>query len=291
MDNFLFLPRACVAAVFNIAFAYVTGLVLLACLLRDQQSRIRRVLPMCWAAILVSLLLQLWLTAATVTGTTQLSTLRAAWGDVFTRTHAGLMVVCCTVVAVLGFASSAAVFGRIWRTGSAAALVLLAVFRSASGHAAVDGSLSTAEFVQFLHLVSTAVWSGCIIASSIFVFQTKIGDPIQVLLFMRRVSQVATVSVVFVFLTGLYNSYRSVGTSLTLLDHSRWGAFLIAKVTLVCFALGVGGYSRSIVHSSLEMSEAKLSSLTVALCIEAFFMLLILALSAFLANSAAPIQP
>jgi putative copper export protein len=291
MDNFLFLPRAGVAALFNIAFSCATGLVLLACLLRGLQSRIRRMLPICWAAILVSLLLQLWLTAATMTGSTQLSTLRAAWGDVFTRTHAGLMVVCCTVVAVLGFAWSVSVFGRTWRVGSAATLVLLAAFRSASGHAAVNGSLSTAEFVQFLHLISTAVWSGCIITSSIFIFQNKIGDPAQVVLFMRRVSQVATISVVLVFLTGLYNSYRSVGTSLTLLDHSRWGAFLISKVTLVCFALGVGAYGRSVVHSPVEISEAKLSSLTAALCIEAFFMLLILGLSAFLANSPAPIQP
>ena len=293
MDNFLFLPRAFAAAVLNIGFACATGLVLLAVLIPREQPRIRRAMPAVWAAILVALLLQLWLTVATMTGSIEPSTMREAFTDVLAGTHAGIMVGCSVVAAVLGLACSVTVRGKDWTRSAIAVLVLLAALRSASGHSAVDGFFSATEFVQFLHLASTAVWSGGIIVSSMFVFKhgKQVGDAVEISVYMRTLSRVATVCVAIVLLTGVYNSYRSVGRSFTLPDHSQWGGFLIAKVLLVCLALGMGAYSRSIVHAPIEMSAASLSRLAMALRLEAAAMVLILAVSALLANSPMPMQP
>lgn len=291
MNDFLFLPRAFAGGLFNIAFAYATGLILLACLSVELRSRIHRLLRGCWALVMVTQLLELWLTVATVTGSAEWRTLRAACPDVLIGTHAGLMAVCCSVVAVLGFLSSVTMpVGGVGRGFAAATILLLAGFRSASGHAAVSGSFSAAEFGQLLHLLSTATWSGCILVSGIFISQMQTDNGAGLLLLMRRVSRIAAISVVFVLVTGMYNSYRSIGTSLQLLDHSLWGSFLIAKVTFVGFALGLGAYSRSIVHSRVEIAAAKSTRLSAAVRIEAVVMILILCLSAFLANSPSPMQ-
>jgi putative copper resistance protein D len=170
-------------------------------------------------------------------------------------------------------------------------LALLAASRAASGHAAVDGGSSLAEISQFLHLASIAVWSGGVIASGLVVVPRlwRADRPEQVVTFTTRLSRVVTVALLVVVVTGAFNAYRGLGTSLLPLAHTQWGVLLTAKLALVLIAISIGAYNRRIVRAPVTFARTQAPQLVQALRWEAVVMLLILTISAFLANSATPL--
>ncbi len=295
MDNFLFFPRSVAAALFDAAFAGASGLVIARLwLARDLEEEsangLRRKAIVCTALMLLGLSAQAVLSTATMIGSSSFAAVRAQFADVMTGTHAGRALLCNGAIALL--LVMMAPVRRMWqsRPGTASLLTVLAILaatRAATGHPAADGDFTLPELMQFVHLASIAIWSGGVIAAGFFVLPELLRDQqIEAMAeFMRRLSQTVTVALLLIVLTGLYNSYRGLGGSLAPLVGTQWGDLLDIKIALVCVAVAMGAFNRRMLHANDSLSPLQARSLSRVLRMEAILMLLILCISAFLANS------
>jgi putative copper resistance protein D len=298
MENFLFLPRGLAAALSDISFAAIFGLVIASLWMQSDGEerlhvRLRGGLQICTAAMLLALIAQTYLLTATMTGS---SGLTAVWGQcagVMTGTHAGRVLLCsgCVTLALIGLL----VVQRKWQlrvqtwtllTG----LVVLAAIRAATGHPAADGDFTLAEFVQCIHLLSIATWAGGIIAAGFFVVPAllRAQQDEAIVAFLRPLSRTVAIALVLVVLSGIYNSYRGLNGSVTPLLHTQWGGLLDLKVLLVCIAVAMGASNRRMLLKSRDLPPLPILRLAQMLRAESVVMMLILLVSAFLANSPPP---
>jgi copper resistance protein D len=297
MEMFLF-TKALASAIFDIAFAGACG-ALLAYLWLDPQihddvtRRLRFALMVCASAMALFLPGQLWLLTATMLGTSAPSEIKGQLIDVLTTTHAGKLLIPDFVIALLLLALSRMQLLMRRRRGVYLCLALfavLAVFRSGTGHAATDGDFTIREVVQLLHLSAIAVWgggvmiAGFLVLPSLLLFENveAISD------FGRRLSRAATVSVVLVLFSGLYNAWRGSDSSLRLLLHSQWGGILLGKSLLVLLALALGAMNRQLIKRPGAMYLADAARLTARIRLEALVMLAVLTITGWLANSPPP---
>jgi putative copper resistance protein D len=293
MDNFLLLPRALAAALSDSAFAGAFGLVLACFLLGDEdenglRSTLRRGTFYCLLAMLISGLVQVYLTTATMVGAASFEAVRSQIKLVMLETHAGKVLLAnLAFVAVLLLTVS---LRRDWQRRSTlwSLLVLLiadAAVRAASGHAASDGDFTLPEFIQFSHLISIAVWAGCVLAAGFVVLPRMLQEQrtAPLISFTRKLSRTVTFALAVVLLSGTYNSYRGLGGSLRPLAGTQWGVLLDMKILLVLAAIAMGATSRRMIGKELSLHETAV--LTTAVRFEALTMLLILTVSAWLANS------
>jgi putative copper resistance protein D len=315
MDNFLYLPRALAASIFDLAFAVAFGCLLAVLWLRPgtdarrserreltpdrplQADRthsrypseplyftlLRRTLTLCAAAMLLVLPVQLWLLTASMVGSSSTPEIRSALRDVLTATHAGRVLMPDFACALLLFAVS---FPRR-RAGAYAALAIaftLAAFRSASGHAASNGNFSRGELVQFLHLTSIAIWAGAVMVAGLLVLP-RLTDLEEATRFGRRLSGAATVAIVVVGLSGIYNAWIGLDGSLQPLPRTQWGILLLVKSALVLAALAFGAANRFALARNPVLTPADKLRFTRSMRLEALVMIAILGISGFLANS------
>ena len=295
MDNFLFLPRAFAAALADTGFVGAFGLVIVSLLLdpapeRDLRSYLRRSTLFCTFVMLLALPVQAYLLTATMMGSSGFGVVCGQFGSTMTETHAGRDLI-CNCFFVLALLLLVAV-GRGAQTRSRtcsllAVLLLLAAIRAATGHSAGDGDFTLPEFVQFLHLASIAVWAGGVVASGFVVLPTMLREQrIEGIAgFMRKLSRTVTLALLLVALSGLYNAYRGLGGSMSPLVRTEWGNLLDLKVVLVFTAVAMGASSRRMLRRNRSLSPLQISHLATTLRAEAIVMLLILIVSAWLANS------
>jgi putative copper resistance protein D len=293
MDNYLLVPRSLAAALFDAAFAGAAGLELVSLWTsRDWEERLklRRKTCVCTVVMLVALCGLAGLLAATMTGSSDLNVIRPQLTEVMAGTHAGRILLCNGAIVLVLLALLLVREAYQPRIDSSLPIVLLAILaatRAATGHAAAEGDFTLAEFVQFIHLSSIAVWSGSVIATAFFVLPSmyRAGQFDTIIECARRLSKVVTLALLLVVLTGAYNSYRGLGASLDPLAHTQWGILLDIKITLVGLAVSMGAYNRKLVRKTPRMLSAQASRFTLVLRAEATTMLLILVVSAWLANS------
>jgi len=299
MDNFLFWPRAIAAAVFDATFAGAIGALLARLWLHRIQiaqpeplhARLRRVLVLCAAAMVLALPAQMALTTATILGSSSYVAIRAEFWDVVTGTHAGRVLIpdfaLAAVLLVLGLARPL-MRRRAGLASAIAAALMLTAFRSATGHAAGDGNFSLPEAMQFLHPASIAIWAGGVIVAGWVVFPGMTPDAMTPI--GKRLSTTATWAIAAVGLSGIYNAWRGLslsdpGASLNPLLHTQWGGLLSVKSALVAFALLLGLKNRLLLGRNPELSQTDAKSFAGWLRVEACVMVAILTLSGFLANS------
>lgn len=246
----------------------------------------------------------LYLLTGDFTGQTKLL---ACLGEIpgMLHTHAGLMDALLILVALL--LCSAALLGRRldyrldrrldyrldrYRVEPAllcASLVSVSLLLHAdTGHAAVQGNLTIDVLLQALHLGAMAVWSGGVLVSGLLVLPAwPFAAPFDITElrgYMSRLSLASTWAVALVFATGVLKSYRTVGGELHTLLSGAWSYVLMAKVVLVVIALALGGLNRLWLGSAKPWDEAAVRRSGRALRLEAWCMLLVLALSAALGN-------
>ena len=293
MDNFLFFPRAVAAAISDTGFAWLFGL-LLAGLLLDLEGpsaprrSLQRTAIYCAIAMLLAGLAQLYLATATMIGSSAFAAVRSQLTDVALGTHAGKKLLWSLSLTLLVLLTLCA--RRNWQKRSTFSLLLAemvadAMVRSASGHAAANGDFTLSEAVQFFHLISIAVWAGCVLAAGFLVLPGMLQEDraSHAVSFTRRLSRVVTFALAVVLLSGIYNAYVGLGGSLRPLAGSQWGILLDVKVLLVLIAVGMGAANRRMIAGDRATQRAP--ALATSLRIEAMVMLAILAVSALLANS------
>ncbi|WYB31227.1 copper resistance protein CopC [Streptomyces sp. SM1P] len=125
-----------------------------------------------------------------------------------------------------------AVGGGVVATGIAATWAM-------SEHASTGIQANIAMPVDVLHLLAVAAWLGGLASLLVALYRTPdIGSAA-----VRRFSAVAFGSVVVLAATGIYQSWRQVG-SWSALTGTRYGQLLILKVALIGVLLAVAWFSR-----------------------------------------------
>ncbi|WP_307840951.1 copper resistance protein CopC [Streptomyces sp. GESEQ-4] len=120
--------------------------------------------------------------------------------------------------------------------------VALAGTWAATGHAAAGSQTTLALVADALHLVAVALWLGGLAALVGVLFRTPEGEraPAEA---VTRFSRLAFAAVVALVVTGLYQSWRLIG-SLDALVSTRFGTLLLLKTAVVVTMLGAAAYSR-----------------------------------------------
>ncbi len=283
--------RACAAGAFDVAYAASGGSLLNTLWLGKSatpacERRLSHCLAVCSLLMLLAIPLQLLLLAAAMTGNLSWAVAWSALPDVLT-THAGhtLIVSLCAVPLLLALS----LFPPALRIKPGicvgiALLLWLTVFRAAFGHAASDGDFTLREFVQILHLSSIAVWGGGVVVAGMVVVPqlSAMVKPEAVLQYARRLSSTVTIALIVVVLSGVYNSWKGLGGSLSPLPHTAWGRVLMAKVCMVLVALFHGARVRLLLQRNSNSDRIVL--MRRLLCTEALLMVFVLVVSACLAN-------
>ena len=294
MDNFLLLPRVIASAISDSAFAIVSGSIAACLWLNPEDLAIRRRLRIIALLSLTALLLalgsQMFLQTATMVGVSDIHSIQSEISVVLTSTHAGRALVCEAAFVVLPLLLLLTRFGRQPRAGTWSALALLVVLatvRSAIGHSAGDGDFTLPEFIQFIHLASTATWAGSVLVAGFIVLPEMLRrqSTEAITQFTRSLSRAVTIALLLIVLSGVYNSYRGLGGTLAPLAGTQWGKLLDLKLALIGIALTLGALSRTMLRGDRSLSSQECSRLATMVRVEAAIMLLILTVSAWLANS------
>ncbi|MFJ4962567.1 copper resistance CopC/CopD family protein [Streptomyces sp. NPDC088729] len=108
-----------------------------------------------------------------------------------------------------------------------------------SEHASAGIQAGLAMPVDVLHLLAVAAWLGGLASLLVALYRTPdIGSAA-----VRRFSRVAFGSVLVLAATGIYQSWRQVG-SWSALTGTRYGQLLILKIVLIAVLLGIAWFSR-----------------------------------------------
>lgn len=120
-------------------------------------------------------------------------------------------------------------------------------------HASTGLQPTVAMPVDVLHLLAVAVWLGGLAALVVSLYW---GPPVERTA-VRRFSRLAFGSVVVLVATGLYQSWRQVGTWQALTD-TTYGRLLLVKVALVVVLVGIAWMSRQWTGRLAEVPAAEL---------------------------------
>jgi len=226
--------------------------------------------------------IQLVVLTAGMTGAASFAELTPQFRDVLS-THAGWILLPQAIAAAVAAAVALIPFPRRLRlTLVGVSLFALSLFRSASGHAASDGNYSLRELAQWIHLVATAVWAGGVILSARLLASFRETE-LQHANGSRLSVQSAT-AIVFIFLSGIWNTLLGVDGDIRGALHTRWALLLGIKLLVVLAALALGATNRRTLQQ--PPTAQTMRRLCTTLRVEAVLMLVILLLSAWLGSVA-----
>ncbi|MFJ4816663.1 copper resistance protein CopC [Streptomyces sp. NPDC088801] len=231
-----------------LAAALLVGIVAFALLCRPAHtSPLRRPLVAAWWTLLGSTAVLLLLRAPYESGTGPAAAFDAsALGRTLTS-RPGLALLARLLVLLL-----AAVFlmwlSRSRDTGKrpvalaigTALAAALALTWAAAEHASAGIQVPAAMTSSVAHLLATGVWLGGLVALLLTLRRSSGDDLVEV---VPRFSRIAFTSVTVLAVTGLYQSWRGLG-SLPALTGTAYGRLLLAKLAGVAVLLLVAGYSR-----------------------------------------------
>ena len=243
-------------------------------------------------ALLVALCAQFWLLTMEMAGQSGPGTILQSMPAV-ASTHAGMVMVWMLSLSVL--LAGAALLGRrgAARAQNPICAVLLAAiffFHAALGHAASDGDFTRTELLQFLHLVAMALWTGGVFVSALWALPLlgNAEGPTYAA-YLRQLSNTSAWSASTAILTGGLKGWMAIDAKLGNLAQPGWSRILLAKLSLVCIALGLGFLHRRKVHDQRhEWSTPEKRTLVWTLRVEALCLALVIFLSAWLSSVEPP---
>ncbi|MDX3576566.1 copper resistance protein CopC [Streptomyces sp. FL07-04A] len=126
--------------------------------------------------------------------------------------------------------------------GGAVVAAGLAASWAMAEHASTGLQPGIAMPVDVLHLLAVATWLGGLAALLVALYRAPVERPVDATA-VRRFSQVAFGSVVVVVATGVYQSWRQLGSWSAFTD-TRYGQLLLVKIGLVALLVGIAWISR-----------------------------------------------
>ncbi|MEU6374014.1 copper resistance protein CopC [Streptomyces sp. NPDC046909] len=115
----------------------------------------------------------------------------------------------------------------------------LALTWAAGEHASAGIQVPVAMAASVLHVLAMAVWLGGLTALVVTLYRAAVVDPATV----TRFSRLAFASVTVLVVTGVYQSWRGLG-SWDALSGTTYGRLLVAKLIVVVVLLTAAGFSR-----------------------------------------------
>lgn len=268
----------------DLLFSFLCGL-LCAAFWGDYPPEANFRFPKCIisVAVILSVLLivQLYLLAAAMMGTDQFRDIIPLLTTVISSTHAGRILSFQFCIAMCIAASMRLRQQKFSIT--IFLILLLSIFRSAFGHAASNGNFSLREVSQWVHLLSTGIWSGGVFVASMATFAI----PVLPLNAAKRLSRQSLIAVVFILISGCANTWLGSGSAIAIMFRSTWGHVLFAKLTFILFALFAGFMNRTLIRQTTA-SGSQSTRLTYLLRYESLLMLAIIFLSGWLATTPPP---
>jgi putative copper resistance protein D len=132
-------------------------------------------------------------------------------------------------------------------TIAAIGISLFVYCRAAVSHAGDFGLASVQLFVEWTHLWAISLWLGVVGIAAFAVFAHTVemtaADWADLAGWVQTLSATATAALIVVVGTGLFNSWRGVGSTANLME-SAYGNTLLVKVGLVMVAAALGGFNR-----------------------------------------------
>jgi copper resistance protein D len=213
-----------------------------------------RLLVICVAALTVSSLAELIGRAAEMSGQ-PLPAILPVLPTVLFHTHYGwvwlMRPVALTVLWLAWWRGRSTPRSRLIPAVMFGAGALIAMTRSASGHAADWGDPSLPELSDWVHLMASSLWGGGLFALSVAILPAAFRLPARrrqcIAVIAQRFSTLAGVTLAGVLLTGFYNAWVQLGTIRALWEVS-YGRMLLAKLFLVIplIALGASNHYTSV---------------------------------------------
>lgn len=242
----------------------------------------------CSIVLLIDIPLQFLFLSASMTGDTSWTDAWRAAPDV-AGTHSGhaMIVAFCFVPCILVLSLFRA---SLRQTGSVLIGIGLEVAfiacRALDGHAAADGDFTAREGIQFLHLSAIASWGGGILVAGLITIPhlASVSKLNEIVRFGKRLSQSVSIALAVVILSGIYNSWKGLGGSLSPLPNSAWGRTLILKLSFVLLALGHGVRVRLLLRTGAPWTPRRTTIMRHWVRMEALCMLFVFICSAWLAN-------
>ncbi|MEU9230044.1 copper resistance protein CopC [Streptomyces massasporeus] len=231
-----------------LAAALLVGLAAFALLCRPADtSPLRKPLVAAWWTLLGSTVVLLLLRAPYETGTGPAAAFdAAALGRTLTGRPgeallARLVVLLLMAVFLIRLSRRRVLEERpaVLAVGTALAAALGLTWAAAE-HASAGIQVPLAMTSSVLHLLATGVWLGGLVAL-LLTLRRSVGDDL--LEVVPRFSRIAFASVIVLAVTGIYQSWRGLG-SLSALTGTSYGRLLLAKLAGVAVLLLVAGYSR-----------------------------------------------
>ncbi|MFH8657805.1 copper resistance CopC/CopD family protein [Streptomyces afghaniensis] len=230
-----------------LAAALLVGTVAFALLCRPADtSPLRRPLAAAWWTLLGSTVVLLMLRAPYETGAGPASAFdlsaleRTLTSRPGTALLARLAVLLLTAAFLLRLSRHRDRQEPVMRAVGAALAVALALTWAAAEHASAGIQVPVAMTSSVLHLVATGVWLGGLVALLLTLRRASVDALAEV---VPRFSRIAFISVTVLAVTGLYQSWRGLG-SLSALTGTSYGRLLLAKLVAVTALLLAAGYSR-----------------------------------------------
>ena len=166
---------------------------------------------------------------------------------VLTRTHFGSiwsvhlatllgLWICCSVC-------SSRSASRLWSAVVVAGMLVLAFTHSASSHASDAGDFTLSELNDWMHVVSTSVWGGAILASALLIFPMLKTQDALISEVAIRLSSLAGVALAVVLITGIYNALLRL-PDWQALTGTNYGRVLSTKLVIVSLLILVGAFNR-----------------------------------------------
>ncbi|MGA7779979.1 MAG: CopD family protein [Paraburkholderia sp.] len=197
----------------------------------------------------------LQLEAAVMSGSTFVAA-GSVVGAVLTQSHFGVAwSIGCggAVVACLGGHRDSR---TAWWLAAAGMLAYVAG-KAAASHAADAGDFTLREAVHVVHLCATALWAGSVIIATPTLRRwsdaaSHTAEEIEG--FCTRLSHLATMALVVVILTGIYNATQDTAHLAAPLLSVLYGRILALKLVFVTLAVLLGGYNRMVYLPRLQVS-------------------------------------
>jgi putative copper resistance protein D len=150
----------------------------------------------------------------------------------------------------------------------AALLLAFALTRAMASHAGGQGAFSVAAWVEWMHLLFISLWVGSVVISGWVILPMAevvgLGELSATGNFLRLLSHYATIAILGIVGTGMYNSYRGLGSVENLFGNT-YGSMLMLKVSLVTLAAALGGFNKFIGLPAVQKPHPRGMALPAAL--------------------------
>ena len=245
-----------------------------------------------WAVglCLIALVGAIWAASAVMMGDSLTAAGSMLWMTVSQTSYGQAAVISFVILVAIGGLSATS-----WKSlgaDAATGLLLLgfAASRASVSHAGDNGMFTFGLAVEWLHLLLIGLWLGGVAVGGWLVLPRTYAvarDTSVVNRYLTLLSHAATIALIGIFATGVYNAFQRVGTVQNLMGNP-YGTALLVKLAFIGLAVALGGYNKLVGFPSLMKSSSASPRVIAILRLESVLLLIALAAAAFLTTQQPP---